>query len=143
MSGPGDFGAGAAGGGSGGGGAGKTVLIVVIVVLVLGAVCCGGAMFLGKWGMDQVGELAAAQLRTDERVVDAVGEIESISMAMMKTAHVQQNDPVYKGQEVIVFDVEGQRASGELITRESKDPNSPFEPIELRLEDGTVISFED
>jgi hypothetical protein len=99
--------------------------------------CCGGVMMFG---------LSAASGALEDEVADHpaiqqnIGEIQSLSMNLTATGEEQQKG---SGKNVIVYDVKGSAASGQLIAEQSRNPQpgNMFDKIDLRLESGEVISI--
>jgi hypothetical protein len=91
--------------------------------------------------------LSAASGALEDEVADHpaiqqnIGEIQSLSMNLTATGEETQKRG--SGKNVMVYDVKGSAASGQLIAEQSRNPQpgNMFDKIDLRLDSGEVISI--
>jgi len=107
--------------------------IASVLVLLL---CCGGGAFV-VYGL---GEVMSAEIETElgnhPVIEEYIGNVEDLSMDFAKSAEIE-------GEDVYVYDIQGDRGSGELIV-ESITNDAGMEEIitaSLRLPDGETIEL--
>lgn len=91
----------------------KWIIIIVATVFILGLLCCGGFGLLGFVGLKMAGSQIQEQIKNDPVIVEEIGEIRSVSMSLTKTTQRANEQP--DGEQVVVFDIEGDRGTGVLV----------------------------
>lgn len=108
------------------------------VVSLLGVlVCCGGFVaFMYSFGQLMSAEIEM-ELRDHPKIQEHIGEIESMSMDFSKSMAIE-------GEDVYVYDVQGDKGSGELTVESITNWEGTEEVVDasLRLPDGRVIELE-
>ncbi|WP_153555998.1 hypothetical protein [Roseimaritima sediminicola] len=89
----------------------KWVLGILGGLAVVMLLCCGGCFLLAKFGLDQVGNQVASQVRNDPVVVEHIGQVESVEMDFMETSRYQQETG---DSDAVVFTITGDKGTGVL-----------------------------
>ena len=119
-----------------------TWAIVLLIVLGLGVVggvvCCGGGFLAMKFGTEQIAQVARGSVEGHPAVVEHIGEIWAFELSLAKSGEIGEPN-------TFVFDVHGNKGSGEIVVRMSQQPdesgNLTLLEGELELPDGTVIDL--
>ena len=118
----------------------KIVLIVLLVLFGLGVLACGGIAALTYFGFDKLqqaaGEEFQKQLAGNPTLEAEVGENFTLKMDLMETGRRAQEN---QGKQIIVFNVEGSKASGVLIAEPGG--NNKIAKATLELSDGKVVEI--
>jgi len=118
----------------------KIVLIVLLVLFGLGLLACGGIAALTYFGFDKIqqaaGEEFQKQLAGNPTLEEEVGKDFTLKMDLMETGRGAQEN---QGKQIIVFNVEGSKASGVLIAEPSG--NNKITKATLELSDGRVVEI--
>ena len=120
----------------------KSALPMVFIVLgglgLLAVVaCCGGGIWMANFGMSIVSAEIANQLEDHPQIQEHVGDIVSLDVDWAKSM-------AEEGDDVFVFDLEGSKASGELIVNTVTNEAGDEEIMDatLKLESGEKIPLE-
>lgn len=106
--------------------------------IVVGAlVCCGGLYFTYQAGKTMLAESIRTELRGNPVIEENLGEIQSLEMNLGATGQQNQGQD---GPDVLVFDAEGSKGSGQIAVR--PDQAGGFTSAELILPDGERIELE-
>ncbi len=105
--------------------------IVAGVGILGGLACCGSIFFAYQWGAGMLGEELRAELQGDPTIREHLGDVESAEMSLTATAQENQDRP---GDDLLVFDVQGNRGEGQVVARQEA---GGVKPTELILADGT------
>jgi hypothetical protein len=100
--------------------------------------CCGGFMM---FGMSQLSGALEEEVAGHPAIEQHIGDIQSTSLNL--TATGEETNKRGGGKSVMVYDVKGSTGNGQLIAEQARQPQpgNMFDKIDLRLNNGDVISI--
>ncbi len=118
-------------------------LYILLGVLGFFALGCCGCVGLGIWGFnkaqDELGKIMLAQAGQNPVVQEKLGDISSARMNLVASAQEAEENKGEPG--ILVFDVQGSKASGQLIVQQDGPEKLKFR--ELRISGGETINLDE
>ena len=119
----------------------KGCLIGCSIAGVVGLLLCCGVVGVGAmYGMSAFGEIVKAELDGNPVIVEHIGEIESVDFSFGGTAGAAEDNP--GAGNALVFDIKGDKGSGQVVIVQDKTGQSPIESAKLVLPDGSELPLD-
>ncbi|MEM8668256.1 MAG: hypothetical protein AAGG48_12135 [Planctomycetota bacterium] len=102
-------------------------------------VCCGGGYWGYKFVTEQFGLLVKDQVAGNPVIQEQLGDVESVTFDFRATSTETQKANEQGNPGVLVFNVEGSKANGQLLVDQGPGNEPDFDSMTLVTEDGTRI----
>jgi len=104
----------------------RTWLILLLGAGIVFMMCCGGGVFLVKFGLDSMAVEVREELRNDPVILERIGDIESLDLDY--TASIQNGE-----EEIWAYEVRGTKGSGRLTVRQITDEDGNEQVLSATL----------